>query len=394
MTVRIKGLVSAFNEVRSQLQAGISPEHEQRFRNHVRSLVKRVEEIFKAQGTTAGSLPSPSRRAYIFLKALDTRDLPPPSVVDTTNLVPRIKVANVVKDAGQFSKRMWDDLPNLIDSAGDRVGLASEIRDAVSRIEAACSRLGTTPNSLEAPSMWAYCWLKFIRDEDNLRLHTTALNRGMSAILRLKPKPDRFELHLGNMSSIWRRRTRGKLILVKVNEGFLGADSEVWQGLINNAMKGRKGEVNTIVDDYIESEEFSGVLFEMGAFAENLTTSRGLTHDLDDSFNRVNTAYFDGKLSKPRLHWNQVPTVRKFGHYEFARDTVMVSVSLDDPTVPTQVIDYVMFHELLHKIHGVKLTNGRRMVHTPAFKKYEQSFKGYKGATAQLTALARRHRSR
>ena len=379
--------------VRSQLQAGISPEQEQRFRNHVRSLVNRVEDVCEAQSTSPDSLPTPSRRAYAFLKALDTGDLPPPRVVDATNPVPRIRVANIVKDAGQFSKRIWDGLPNLIDSDGDTNVLASEIRDAVSRIEAACSRLGSTPNSLETPSRRAYCWLKFIQTEDNLRLHITALNRGMSAIMRLKSKPDHFELHLGNMSSIWRRRTRGKLTLVKVNEGFLGAYGEVWQGLINNAMKGRKGKVNPIVDEYIESEEFSGVLFEIGAFAENLTTSRGFAHDLDDSFDRVNKAYFRGKLPKPQLCWNQVPTVRKFGHYEFAGDRVMVSISLDDPTVSTQMVDYVMFHELLHKFHGVKLTKGRRLVHTPAFKKDEQSFKGYENATAQLTALAGRRGS-
>jgi hypothetical protein len=394
MTVRIKGLVSAFNDVRAQLQAGISPAQEQRFRNHVQALVKRVEGICKSHGTTTGSLPSPTRRAYTFLKALNTRDLPPPRVVDTANPVPRISVANVVKDASQFSKRMWDGLPDLIDSDGGRSALATEIRDAVSRIEAACSQLGATPNSLKSPSRRAYCWLKFIQDEDNLRLHITALNCGMSAIQCLKPKPNNFELHLENMSSIWRRRTRGKLILVKVNEGFIGADSEVWQGIIDNAMNGRKGKVNTIVDGYVDSDEFSGVLFEVGAFAENLITSSGLAHDLDDSFDRVNTAYFDGKLPKPRLHWNQVLTTRKFGHYEFAGDRVMVSISLDDPTVSTQVVDYVMFHELLHKFHGVKLINGRRLVHTPAFKNDEQSFDGYEDATAQLTALARRHGSR
>ena len=94
-----------------------------------------------------------------------------------------------------------------------------------------------------------------------------------------------------------------------------------------------------------------------------------------------------------RLRWNRVPTARKFGHYESARDTVMLSVSLDDPAVLDQVVDYVMYHELLHKKHGVKLANGRRMAHTPDFRKDDQSFKGYEGAVGRLYALARRHGS-
>jgi len=74
---------------------------------------------------------------------------------------------------------------------------------------------------------------------------------------------------------------------------------------------------------------------------------------------------------------NRVLTARKFGHYEPVRDTVMLSMSLDDPAVPDQVVDYVIYHELLHKSHGAKLTNGRRMARASAFRKEEQSFKGY-----------------
>ena len=52
MAVRIKGLVSAFNDVRAKLQAGISLEQEEQFRDHVRVLIARVEEICAAHGTT------------------------------------------------------------------------------------------------------------------------------------------------------------------------------------------------------------------------------------------------------------------------------------------------------------------------------------------------------
>jgi hypothetical protein len=181
---------------------------------------------------------------------------------------------------------------------------------------------------------------------------------------------------------------------LKVNEGFIHADDRVWQGLMSNVMKKRDGKDSMVVDKYTDSEEFSGVLFEIEAFTETTYASSGHAHNLNESFDRVNTVYFAGNLAKPRLRWNHVLTASTFGHYEFARDTVMLSLSLDDPAVPEQVVDYVMYHELLHKIHGVKLMNGRRLVHTSAFRKDEQNFKGYADAAARLNALSRRHGSR
>lgn len=394
MAVRIKGLVSAFNDVRAKLQAGISLEQEEQFRDHVRVLIARVEEICAAHGTTSASLPSPSRRAYTFLKNLDTRHLPRPDARRTTATVARLRIANVVKSANIFSKRMWDDLPRLLLSESNRDRLASEMLELVSRIESFCSRRDTTAASLEAPSRRAYCWLKFLLVDDNLQLHLAALERGRTALAELNPKPKRIEIHMANMNSIWRRSSRSKLILLKVSEGFLHADEEVWQALIKGAVSKRDGESKGTVNEYIDSEEFSGVLHEIEAFTETIPSSSGHAHNLDESFERVNAAYFAGGIPKPRLHWNRVLTARKFGHYESARDTVMLSVSLDDPTVPEQVVDYVMYHELLHKRHGVKLTNGRRLAHTSAFRKEDQSFKGYEYAVARLNALTRRHGSR
>ncbi len=393
MAVRIKGLVSAFNDVRAQLQAGISPDQEEQFRDHVRAIVARVEEICAARGTIPDSLPSTSRRTYTFLKELDTGDLPRPGALHTATAVPRLRVANVVKGTHVFSKRMWNELPRLLEFNGNRDRLASEMLELVSGIEEVCSQRDTTPASLATPSRRAYGWLKFLLHDNNLLLHLASINRGRSALVEINPRPGRVEMHMANMNSIWRGSTRGNLMLLKVNEGFLHADDKVWQALVKGAVKKRDGKGRGIVDEYIDSEEFSGVLFEIEAFTELIASSSGRAHNLDESFERVNAAYFAGSLPKPRLRWNHVLTVRKFGHYESARDTVMLSVSLDDRAVPEQVVDYVMYHELLHKKHDVKLTNGRRMAHTSAFRKEDQSFRRYEDAIDRLNALARRHGS-
>ena len=306
MAVRIKGLVSAFNDVRAQLQAGISPEQEKQFGDHIHALIAWVEEICTAHDTTPTSLPSPSRRAYTFLKDLDTRHLPRPDARRTTTTATRLRIANVVRGAGMFSKRMWDDLPMLLQSEGNRDRLASGMLKLVSGIEAICYRHYTTPISLKVPSRRAYCWLKFLLVDDNLRLHLAALDRGRSALAGLNSKPERVEIHIANMNSIWRRSSRGKLVMLKVSEGFLHADEEMWQALIKGAVNKRDGKSRGTVKEYIDSEEFSGVLYEIEAFTETISPSSGHAHNLDESFERVNSAYFSSSIPKPRLRWNHV----------------------------------------------------------------------------------------
>jgi predicted metal-dependent hydrolase len=117
--------------------------------------------------------------------------------------------------------------------------------------------------------------------------------------------------------------------------------------------------------------------------------TRGAFHDLDQSFDRVNARYFGATMPRPRLTWSRSFTGRKFGHYDFLKDLVMVSSTLDQERVPQFVVDYLMFHELLHKKHGVRWVNGRRYAHTREFYAEERQVPQYDEADAWLTKLAR-----
>lgn len=301
----------------------------------------------------------------------------------------RLRITNVVKSADTISQRMWNDLKSLIESADTREQLKSDMQVIVSEIETICGQHDTSPASLATPSRRAYCWLKFLTVNDNLLHHLIGLACGKSAIAESFSQPERVEVHMANMNSIWRRKTRGKSTSIRLNEAFLHADITVWRELMKSTIKKVSTTEKGVINEYIESEDFSGALFEMESLAEPLSASTGHVHNLDESFDRVNASYFNATLPKPKLRWNNVPTTRKFGHYESARDTVMLSISLDEPNVPQHVVDYVMYHELLHKKLGVKLVNGRRMAHTSIFKKAERRFASYKDSMAKLNALAR-----
>ena len=60
----------------------------------------------------------------------------------------------------------------------------------------------------------------------------------------------------------------------------------------------------------------------------------------------------------------------------------------DSAQVPLLVLDYLMFHELLHKSLGVsRQSNGRRCVHGREFRQEERRFERLAEALAGLKGL-------
>ena len=170
------------------------------------------------------------------------------------------------------------------------------------------------------------------------------------------------------------------------------AEPPVWQALLKETLSGRDPDSMGCVREFAASEDFTEVLSELESLAEPPDApAQGCVHDLETSFARVNAAYFGGVMAKPRLVWNRALTGRKFGHYRQATDTVMLSVSLDAAGVPAWVVDFVMYHELLHKKHGITLVNGRRLVHTAAFRAEERRFAVHEQAERFLKDLALKH---
>lgn len=116
--------------------------------------------------------------------------------------------------------------------------------------------------------------------------------------------------------------------------------------------------------------------------------NNGKFHNLTLSFYRVNDKYFQGKIKKPNLSWSANKTFRKFGEFEPRLNVVYVSKALDDIKVPTFVVDYIVFHELLHLKYGAYFDK-RERVHHSKIRKEEKRFEQYKEANAWLNRIAR-----
>ena len=108
-----------------------------------------------------------------------------------------------------------------------------------------------------------------------------------------------------------------------------------------------------------------------------VTTTKGTFYDLDEIFAEVNDRYFQNAIPKPSLTWSATKTYRILGHHDATHDHVAISRSLDSRIVPRFIVEYVLFHEMLHIAHPIKHINGRRHSHTPAFKRDEKMFARY-----------------
>jgi hypothetical protein len=127
-----------------------------------------------------------------------------------------------------------------------------------------------------------------------------------------------------------------------------------------------------------------------------ITSAQGDIYDLDEIYDRINLLYFAGTQKKPRLTWSARKTYRILGHHDDTHDTIVISRSLDAPDVPLFVVEYVVFHEMLHIHHPTQHLNGRRRNHTPTFRRDERKFRHYQAAEdwieSNVTKLKRRAR--
>jgi hypothetical protein len=114
---------------------------------------------------------------------------------------------------------------------------------------------------------------------------------------------------------------------------------------------------------------------------------RGGCYHLDELFDRLNTRYFEGRLRKPTLGWSRLSSRTLLGHYDPAHDTIVLNPVLDRPGIPLYAVEFILYHEMLHVLHPVEHRNGRRHVHTPAFRSAERQFDQYAAARDALKRI-------
>lgn len=114
-----------------------------------------------------------------------------------------------------------------------------------------------------------------------------------------------------------------------------------------------------------------------------MTVAKTESHPvLEASFRRINARFFNNCIEQPNLVIGN--GVTKLGAYDLGTDTVSISSILLEHQ---HLMDYVMYHELLHKKHQFKGNGLKRTFHSSQFRKDEKSYPDSAGLERELSRL-------
>jgi len=113
----------------------------------------------------------------------------------------------------------------------------------------------------------------------------------------------------------------------------------------------------------------------------------GAFHSLEQLFDQLNRGYFAGSLRRPHIGWSARPWRKQLGCFDPALDQIVLSSRLDRPGVPRCVVEYVLYHEMLHVKHPLRRARCGLQAHSRKFRAEEKHYAHYAAARRFLLRL-------
>ena len=171
---------------------------------------------------------------------------------------------------------------------------------------------------------------------------------------------------------------RNYKIKVNMNLQWKDIDDEIKIGLIQHLLLklfSKKGSTqNTdLYNNFIKNIDI-------------LATRNKFDPVLEKSFNRINEQFFENLMKKPNLVWGR-ESFRKLASYNYHSDTVTMSTIFKD--AKQEILDQIMYHELLHKHLKFKHKGGRSSYHGPEFRRMEKMFPNFHEIEKEISQIIR-----
>jgi hypothetical protein len=266
-----------------------------------------------------------------------------------------------------------------------------QISQISSKVEKLCAKQKGTPADLANPSYLAYQWLRFLSEKKWLLSHLHGLAEFLEILNTQSNKPLRrinpslIHLEVKNFNYLYRLKQKKQYIFLEINESFISAPKEIKELIISNSLGGRINRKNLLLKEYTKSEEFRKISTALQSDNHiNLISQQGHFYNLEVIFETINRKYFKGSLERPRLTWSPRRSRRRLGYYHPESDAITISRSLDSKKVELLLVEYILYHEMLHKSLGIRESNGRRYAHTRDFKRAEKRFNNYNQAIEMM----------
>jgi predicted metal-dependent hydrolase len=176
-------------------------------------------------------------------------------------------------------------------------------------------------------------------------------------------------------------KIRGRHFRINLSSKWRNINEDIKIGLIQVLL-------NKILRTNVQTQNID--LYELFLKKVHITVLKQMSDpQLSESFDRVNEKYFFSIIEKPNLQWGK-ESVRKLGSYEYGSDTITISkILLNADNV---LLDYIMYHEMLHKKHKFYTNNGRSFHHTKEFRDSEKKFENYESIEQMLKKFLRNAR--
>lgn len=182
-----------------------------------------------------------------------------------------------------------------------------------------------------------------------------------------------------------RRLPREKRYEVRLHHMFADADPVITRALAHYIAE-NDADASRVLGDFIDanSDHVRGrarrtpaqVIFTAGEF-----------HDLRQIYDEINTRYFEGKIDASITWGARTGRSRrrnsiKMGSYSVEERLIRIHRSLDRAFVPRFFVEWIVFHEMLHQVHDIRVKNGRREFHSREFLADESQFEHYEQSRA------------
>jgi hypothetical protein len=181
-----------------------------------------------------------------------------------------------------------------------------------------------------------------------------------------------------------RRETRDGRFQVRLHSMFVDANPMITRALARYIVHNDR-ESSRLLGEYIDANQHRVRSRSRRTETAIRCVTRGKYHDLQEIFDDLNQRYF-GDTIDARITWGQrggKPRRRnsiKMGSYSVEDRLIRIHRSLDRAFVPRFFVEWIVYHEMLHQVHEIKVVNGRRQFHTREFLHDEARFEHYVAA--------------
>lgn len=187
-----------------------------------------------------------------------------------------------------------------------------------------------------------------------------------------------------------RRISKEKRFEVRLHHMFADADPVITRALARYIAE-NDAEASRVLGDFID-ENSDHVRGRARRTPTQVIFTAGEHHDLRQIFDELNACYFENRIDaaitwgartgRPRRR-NSI----KMGSYSVEDRLIRIHRSLDRAFVPRFFVAWIVFHEMLHQVHDIRVKNGRREFHSKEFLADEAQFEHYD----QARTWERRH---